>query len=262
MKDLVIPQKSSNIIRKSEKFATLIIKANTIAAVTGPIFMNLVYILKPTAPQYIYHAYPDHSATCANWAFLVMEIYMKSINIIGAMLFQGWFLCSVLFELTVLSMLKKSSSPLHTKITYYKYLSFVNHLHNQCYPAGMLPLRVGIFGCMTITSSVILIRMIDRIHVFEQVIILQFLITMITVPFLFLSIAGKIVEDSLDLKESMGQENTGRNFKVNRKILKSLKPFGVKVGPIRAVNYNAFNAFVTNVISGLTTVLVSYPNLK
>lgn len=125
----------------------------------------------------------------------------------------------------------------------------------------MLPEKVAFFGCMTITSGFVAIRLLHRVPIPEQVIVWQFFAMMLIVPCLFLSISGKITNDSVTIRLEMKRSTERGNFKVWKRVVRSLKPFGVSVGPIRAVRHNGFPAYLENVISGLTTVLVNYPEV-
>ncbi|OXA53814.1 hypothetical protein Fcan01_10522 [Folsomia candida] len=254
---------SSRIMQKSAKWVELVIKTNVLAALTSSIFMNGIFLLKPSAPQYIYSVWPYKTSTCAFLIFTGFEFYTKTINLIATMLFQAWFLCAIMFEYTALCIIRKSKDPVSTRITYYKCVNLVNTLHNESYPTHMLPERIAFFGFLAVTSAFVVVRLLHNFQIVEQVLVLQFLATMLIIPSVILSLSGQIVKLSGNLKKELEQSIVnGKNFKLHAKMVKSLRPFGVRIAPIQTVHSYGFPVYLGYVVSNFTTVLVNYAHLE
>lgn len=141
----------------------------------------------------------------------------------------------------------------------YRCLFLINQFHNQCYVFTMIPSRIGFFGSFSVGLAVILIRLDHAITGAEYFICLYaFLIFMIT-SFLFLHISGKVFKDSCDLGDALLAEGWKSRSKLIRKMAKSLRPFGVRLGTIRTLSYAALSAFYITLVSILTTVLNAFP---
>lgn len=116
-------------------------------------------------------------------------------------------------------------------------------------------------------SSLIVIRLGSSISMVEQMVVGQFIFTFLGTAFLYLHISGKVFADSSKLAESLVREacrggimtttTVRKETRVWRRVTRSLRPFGVRVGTIRAISYVALSAFCVTVVSVLTTVLVT-----
>ncbi|OXA53820.1 hypothetical protein Fcan01_10524 [Folsomia candida] len=256
---------SSRIIQMSEKWAELVIKINILAALTSSIFMNGMFLLKPSAPQYIYSIWPYKTSTCAFLLFLGFEFYTKTIDLIASMLFHAWFLCAIMFEHTALCIIRKSKDPVRTRMSYYRCVNLVNTLHNESYPTHMLPERIAFFGFLAVTSAFVIVRLRHNFQIVEQVLVLQFLATMLIIPSVILGLSGQIVKGSAKLKKELELNISSKKnfkFKLHAKMLKSLRPFGVRIAPIQTVHSYGFPVYLGHVVSNFTTVLVNYSHLE
>lgn len=157
---------------------------------------------------------------------------------------------------------RKSKDSVTTRMSYYRYINLINILHNECYLTHMLPVRIFLFGCMTVTSGFVAVRLLHNVPIVEQIIVLQFLATMLIFPSVILGLSGKVLKGSADLKKELEQSiSIQKRSKLHGKMLKSLKPFGIRIAPIQAVHSYGFPVYLENVVSGFTTFLVNYSHL-
>ncbi|OXA54467.1 hypothetical protein Fcan01_10333 [Folsomia candida] len=255
---------SEDFQKFSEKVATLVLLGNISIMLFFPWAAATVFIIKPRSPQYLYSAVrEDGNGVYA--IFLLWESYSKCINIWTFFIVQIWFLFSVAYLTLGIMAIRKSKSPLYGKVFHYRCLSLLNRQHNGCYLTTSMPLILVFFAGSIIGSSFVLVRLYNKVTVTESSLVFTILIAMVVSPFFYFHISGKVGKDSAKLCEAMGKVRlrsawTTMEKKLVRRQIKSLQPFGIRVGSIRAISYAALSSFFTNITSLLTTVLVTYPN--
>lgn len=149
--------------------------------------------------------------------------------------------------------------PLSKRIAYFKRLHLFNTFHLNAYLKTSLPLRFFSFALFFVTSAVVHIRLGNHLLMHEHIFVVQLFIWSSIVPLLLILVCGKIFKSSTQLIASY-KFTHWHVSKITKKTVKSLRPFGVRVGLCKALTYGAFNVFFFCVIKSLTTVLVSLPH--
>ncbi|OXA44585.1 hypothetical protein Fcan01_20973 [Folsomia candida] len=249
--------------------ANLIIKTTVWTNIAFNFVVALIYIVKPTAPQYFYSSWtevdkPRWMNTAVYLFSLVFEFYTKTVDISSYFLLQMWFPLSVAYLLFSMSTVRKSTRSLPDRFAWYRCLYLINLLHNKCYPGTMLPAKYVFMGGTIIGVGFMMLRFYAEISFPEQMMTLLMFCTFSSTAFFYLHISGKVFKNSGNLREKLsslagvGVWST-RERKLLKREAKSLQSFGVRVGSIRATSYIALNAFFSTVTSGFTTVLVTFP---
>lgn len=97
--------------------------------------------------------------------------------------------------------------------------------------------------------------MSDEMSFAERFFALDLLISALIFPFLYLHISGKVTKDSTTLRDILLKAAWEGKSKLDRK--SSLRPFGVKIGTIRA-DFEGLNTDFENIASVLTTAFVIF----
>lgn len=142
----------------------------------------------------------------------------------------------------------------------YRCIYLLNELHNDCYIPTLLPVRFLFYGQYTIAAVAVLMRLRHAISPQEGVVLVQFIVSYTSSAFLYLHICGRVENGSQTLRQEFAKEawSMGKgDGRVWRMVAKSLKPFGVRIGPLRRIRYNGVNDYFENLIDNLTTVLVA-----
>lgn len=140
------------------------------------------------------------------------------------------------------------------RVSYFNFLTLLNSMHLECYLWTSLPSRLAILALFGVNSAVALIRFRHHLVIHEIIFVVQLLIWCMLLPFLFIHVSGKIAKDA---KKLLVELSKCPNSKLVNKTLKSLRPFGIRVGLCKALSYNMLNTFYFIVIKSLTTMLVS-----
>lgn len=118
-------------------------------------------------------------------------------------------------------------------------------------------------------AAVVLVRFREKITFAELGLVFQFGFAMFLCGILFLNVSGGVYKNSCKLASVLQTEKVlrmGTEFgivrsqiveKFTRKVVKSLRPFGVSCGPTRAFTYNSMLEFFVLVASGVTSLLVN-----
>lgn len=116
-----------------------------------------------------------------------------------------------------------------------------------------------------IQSAVVVVRLRDQISVVELILAAQFLFGFLAAAVMFLHVSGTLLKNSEDILDKMmidcrGWVRKERKLLVRR--VQALQPFGVKSSPNRIINFRGMLQYFVMVISGITTVLVSFGSLQ
>ncbi|XP_035716530.1 uncharacterized protein LOC118439382 [Folsomia candida] len=221
--------------------------------------------MKPGSAQYLYSAWSDEGKSdMANitvfFIFFTFEVYTKIVNVLQYFWLQTWFLFSVAYTTIGIYTLSNSTNP---RVTYYRCLSLINFQHNNCYPINNSSVKYTFNGVCIISSGFVLTRLFDRITLPEQVIIVALVFSIMATTFLYLHISGQVSHKSgalcvklathVDLSLSPGDK------KLRNREVKSIRPFGIRVGNIRSMSYNALNDYFVQLSSVFLTLLVTFP---
>lgn len=158
--------------------------------------------------------------------------------------------------------LRTNATHISKRIAFYRCVFLLNELHNDCYTPTLLPVRFLFYGQYTIAAFAVLMRLRDAISLQEGCVLVQFVFSFTLSAFLYLHICGRVGHDSKMVAQDLCRDAwmMGKpEGKIWRKVTKSLKPFGVKINPIRRIGYRGMNDYFENLASMLTTVLVALP---
>lgn len=149
--------------------------------------------------------------------------------------------------------------PLRKKIQFYRYLYLFNQFHNHTYLYITIPFRLAVLGLFSVTGGVVLIRVNKHNSYSEHFLVIQSFLWATLLPFLFIHVSGKVFKTSVKLVAGFSRYSKYSLSKSEKKAVRCLRPFGVRVGPIKALTYGALSAFYFIVVKSLTTTLVSIP---
>jgi len=143
-----------------------------------------------------------------------------------------------------------------TKINRYRSLYLLNHLHNECYSPHHLPAFLIFMGFLALIGGCGTIRLYDCVNIGEYIFILELATICNLFGYLILYVSSYVYKSSSEtLAHIVG---SGCRGKVLRRTFRSLRPFGVRIEPIKAVKFNAVTAYFLNLSNATTSVLVSF----
>ncbi|OXA40229.1 hypothetical protein Fcan01_24935 [Folsomia candida] len=253
-----------------EKIAIFLVRYGIFATVIFTLLFILIYLMKPRSAQYLYSAWSNKGKSdmvniTAFLLFLTFEAFTKTIGIAQYFLLQTWFLFSVAYTTIGISTLSNSTNPVNKRLIYYRCLYLINYQHNNCYIVINSSMKYTFNGFCTITTGYVITRLFDRITLPEQIVIVDMFINITATTFLYLHISGMVSHKSgalcAKLATLVDLSLSPRNRKLRNREVKSIRPFGIRVGNIRSMSYNALNDYFVQSSSLFLTLLVTFPGL-
>jgi len=153
-----------------------------------------------------------------------------------------------------------SVDPLRKKIRIYRCLFIVNYLHNISYLRIFFSLIIATLGFLNVFGTCGALRFRNSVTLIEYIRLVEFGILTIIIAFKVLDMAGRLLQlstfvcsESIRSLESISLHNA----KLTSKLVRSLKPFGLQIGVVRAASYGSLISFLLTTMNLCVTILVS-----
>jgi hypothetical protein len=119
----------------------------------------------------------------------------------------------------------------------------------------IIPGRLLLLGLVAIIFQVTLLMFPNSLSPIEKVIFVLGIGMTTLSPFFFLHISGMVRAKSEELLIQLRGLRCFQTRKDVSRRLRSLRPYGVRISPIRAVGYVALNVYYSSMISVVVTVV-------
>lgn len=131
----------------------------------------------------------------------------------------------------------------------------LSQMHNQCYMTFIIPGRLLLLGAISVLFQSNLLLFSDSLTGVEKTSFTLGAVFCAFTPFAFLHPSGMVKSKSEELIVFIKGQLQKGNSKTIRKRIVALRPFGVRIAPVRAVGYVAINVYYGSMVSVLVTAI-------
>jgi len=132
-------------------------------------------------------------------------------------------------------------------------------MHNLAYFSFHMPLLLGMFGFFCIIGICGCIRLRNEVDAAEYFVLLECGIITSLVVFVYLHYSGRLLQTCFICIQNLRKDQKNTKLKFSNALMRTLRPFGVKIGTVKAAGYAALVGFFLTVMNISVSLLVSFP---
>jgi hypothetical protein len=230
-----------------------------------------MFLLEPERKQFFYSALHPLLYEISTSSWVVLIIIVSLFEVYSRLALQCSILVCGVCQLVYYIYLTSATLNRRTEqfnIRMYREQVILNKLQNTAW-GTVTTLMFICFGSLWIFGTVGAIRLFGVVGIFDYFVLLCIATNGMVTQFGIIHFCGNLPkgcsEVLLRMRNEKGQIRTSKRTydrKLLSKTVNSLKPFGIRSGPIRVMKHNALHLYFGNLINIIVSVLVANPSMK